>query len=731
MSTEFTDFGSGDIIEADHIKQTFDPIGDLENGAAWYRSSDPASPANTYKVSFASGNVVDAYSRGLLVHLKAHASNLGPSTLIITGPSGDLAPMELTKKGGQPLEEGDIVENQVVSVVFTEDLDENDNVIGQRFEVIGGIGSGGALSDPAWAIFDVLDTDLTQSDLSGQDLPLGSRLEGEQVSANANHRVELDEGLYSISFSVSCEINSGDALEVGVYDYSGGGGPVQLAGSSVAVVGDEDTHDSPVGHAILSVAEGQTKEIGLRTGTRVVDGTIHAGKGFFKVLKVSGGVASSGSVTNLDGLSDVSIGTVPSDGEILQFDSGIGKFRNTALSVGAVDSVFGRSGDVTAASGDYSASEVSDDSGVTSPAGTVADALTQLNTAISANSTSIGSNTTSLSGKESTSNKNQASGYAGLDGSGLVPPDRGGTGADLSATGGSGQVLKQESVGGAITVSAMSASDIGGGNVSDVEFGHLDGVSGPIQGQLDGKQNPDATLDAISGLTLAKGDLMVHNGTSLQNLSAGSDGQVLQANSAASVGVEWAEPSGGEGVPIGSVMSYAGSSAPSGWLLMYGQAISRTAYADLFAVLGTTYGNGDGSTTFNLPDLRGRVVAGLDNMGGSSSNRLTSPVNGDGLGNSGGSQSHTLSISQMPQHNHSISDPGHRHQDYWDQSVLNYNPGNPTRPYSDYRGGISNYRYNYTSYSTTGISINYAGSGQSHNNVQPTFILNYIIFAGL
>ncbi len=527
MSTEFTDFGSGDIIEADHIKQTFDPIRDLENGASWYRSSDPASPANTYKVSFASGNVVDAYSIGLLVHLKAHASNLGPSTLIIAGPSGDLAPMALTKKGGLPLEEGDIVENQVVSVVFTEDLDENDNVIAQRFEVIGGIGSGGALSDPAWAIFDVLDTDLTQSDLSGQDLPLGSRLEGEQVSANANHRVELDEGLYSISFSVSCEINSGDALEVGVYDYSGGGAPVQLAGSSVAVVGDEDTHDSPVGHAILSVAEGQTKEIGLRTGTRLVDGTIHAGKGFFKVLKVSGGVASSGGVTNLDGLSDVSIGTVPSDGEILQFDSGIGKFRNVAFN------------------SSYAASEVSDDSGVTSPAGTVAGALTQLDTAISANSTSIGSNTAALSGKEDTSNKNQAGGYPGLDGSGLVPPNRGGTGADLSATGGSGQVLKQESVGGAITVGSMSASDIGGGTVSDVEFGHLDGVSGPIQGQLDGKQDQDATLDQISSLSLAKGDLLVHNGSSLQNLSAGSNGEVLQANSATTTGLEWAPSAAG------------------------------------------------------------------------------------------------------------------------------------------------------------------------------------------
>lgn len=84
-----------------------------------------------------------------------------------------------------------------------------------------------------------------------------------------------------------------------------------------------------------------------------------------------------------------------------------------------------------------------------------------------------------------------------------------------------------------------------------------------------------------------------------------------------------------------------GSTAPAGTLLCYGQAISRTAYAGLFAALSTTYGTGDGSTTFNLPDLRGRVVAGKDNMGGSAASRLTgtsmSP-DGNTLGATGGFQ---------------------------------------------------------------------------------------------
>jgi microcystin-dependent protein len=74
--------------------------------------------------------------------------------------------------------------------------------------------------------------------------------------------------------------------------------------------------------------------------------------------------------------------------------------------------------------------------------------------------------------------------------------------------------------------------------------------------------------------------------------------------------------------PAGSLMPYAGTTAPSGWLLCFGQEVSRSTYAALFAVAGTAYGAGDGSTTFNLPDLRGRVIAGQDDMGGSAANRL-------------------------------------------------------------------------------------------------------------
>ena len=153
----------------------------------------------------------------------------------------------------------------------------------------------------------------------------------------------------------------------------------------------------------------------------------------------------------------------------------------------------------------------------------------------------------------------------------------------------------------------------------------------------------------------------------------------------------------------GMLMPYAGATAPTGWLLCYGQAISRTTYADLFAVVGTTYGNGDGSTTFNLPDLRGRVVAGKDDMGGSSANRLTSALNGDSLGASGGDEEHTLTTAQMPSHTH----------------------------YNDFSGGFNSITGSggspgYVS-STQGGATGSAGGNQAHNNTQPTFILTYII----
>lgn len=105
-------------------------------------------------------------------------------------------------------------------------------------------------------------------------------------------------------------------------------------------------------------------------------------------------------------------------------------------------------------------------------------------------------------------------------------------------------------------------------------------------------------------------------------------------------------------LPIGGSLDFWGATPPnSSFALMYGQALSRTTYATLFSLIGTIYGVGDGSSTFNIPDLRGRVIAGKDDMGGSAASRLTSAYFGTSaaaLGAVGGSQSHILTASEIP-----------------------------------------------------------------------------------
>ncbi len=105
-------------------------------------------------------------------------------------------------------------------------------------------------------------------------------------------------------------------------------------------------------------------------------------------------------------------------------------------------------------------------------------------------------------------------------------------------------------------------------------------------------------------------------------------------------------------IPLAGGMPFFGSTAPNtSFALPFGQAISRTTYATLFTLLSTTYGIGDGSTTFNIPDLRGRFLAGKDDMGGSAASRLTTAggaVDGATLGATGGVQNITLAANQIP-----------------------------------------------------------------------------------
>lgn len=279
------------------------------------------------------------------------------------------------------------------------------------------------------------------------------------------------------------------------------------------------------------------------------------------------------------------------------------------------------------------------------------------------------------------------------------------------------------------------------------------------------------------------------------------------------------------GVPPGSTTGYAGETEPPGWLFCYGQAISRTTYADLFAAIapaigtctvtiaspcvvtktahamkpgdkcslettgslptglavGTNlfvsatgftansfqvstskggasvntsgsqsgthtlrknaHGCGNGSTTFNVPDRRGRAGVGRDDMGGTSADRLTGQtggIDGDVLGDVGGSETHQLTATQNGQHNHGVTDPGHAHSisdpghaHFAGDAVLSSGAGGSgLRAYTGV-GGSGATTASGTGIgivaAATGIAIQNSGTGAAHNNVPPSLVENVII----
>lgn len=159
-------------------------------------------------------------------------------------------------------------------------------------------------------------------------------------------------------------------------------------------------------------------------------------------------------------------------------------------------------------------------------------------------------------------------------------------------------------------------------------------------------------------------------------------------------------PEVASGLAAGTMVQWPGSTPPANWLICDGSAVSRSTYPSLFAAIGTTYGSGDGSTTFNLPNLKGRVAVGRD----------SSQTEFDTLGETGGAKTHTLTVSEMPSHTHQISvGTSADWNDYFAGSTNTYGI-NPTYSGTAYSSPLSN-----------------VGGDGAHNNLQPYVVLNYII----
>lgn len=159
--------------------------------------------------------------------------------------------------------------------------------------------------------------------------------------------------------------------------------------------------------------------------------------------------------------------------------------------------------------------------------------------------------------------------------------------------------------------------------------------------------------------------------------------------------------------PVGSILMYGGTTAPTGWLLCNGSPFSRTTYGTLFGIIGTAYGVGDGSTTFNVPDMQGRIAMGAGAGKGVTGTAVnTGTPTGTALtvrtrGQWGGEETHTLLTAEIPSHTHSykIADQG--------------GGGSPANSTGGPLGSVS--------------STGSAGSDGAHANLQPYMVVNFII----
>jgi len=302
----------------------------------------------------------------------------------------------------------------------------------------------------------------------------------------------------------------------------------------------------------------------------------------------------------------------------------------------------------------------------------------------------------------------------------VLPAAEGGTGATAST--GSGNVVLSASptLTGTLTTAAITAS----GNILQSKAGNTELMSlnttGTVKGGIQCLSNQSVRLGSTTNYPT---EIVVNNAA---KLTVGTNGVVTLA-----------EPlpvaSGGTGTSTGIVASasgdvkmFAGASIASGWLACNGALVSRSTYSALFTAIGTAWGAGDGSSTFALPDLRGRAPVGVG-TGASLTARA--------LAATGGAETHTLSTAESAAHTHTQdahnhTQDAHNHTSYtgvgaWPNVDSDVSAARSNHGVRTWTPGLT-VAQTATNQAATSTNQN-TGGGGAHNNVQPFAAINFII----
>lgn len=243
---------------------------------------------------------------------------------------------------------------------------------------------------------------------------------------------------------------------------------------------------------------------------------------------------------------------------------------------------------------------------------------------------------------------------------------------------------------------AASNTDVGGVNIAEgCPPATINNAIREVMAQCNNWQSGASGDNQTNAGTLTSSGTLAVTGAFTLDGDNGTSGQVMTSAGSGATPT-WADKV--DGVLAGFIQMYGAASAPTGWLLCNGAAVSRSTYATLFALIGTTYGAGDGSSTFNVPDMRDKFPVGSGST--------------YALNATGGNADSTL-----PSHTHAITDPGHKHTvpqvtDRRGEGIGTLFTGNGDKD---------------SSTEVTGITINSAGTSATNTNLPPYRGINFII----